>query len=200
MANGKDTPRIKGIAFIEVLKWYAHTYGQARLTRIAHAVPTHLGRDIRDPNIDTLGLLPASWYPTELVQFIFQQMSAGLPPSAVRQLATDAAKAAIGNTLTGIYATFLRMMVSPKMIADNFQRIWSLYQSAGRCQVLIHAPNHHELRISEWPGHDPFFCQMVVAATKIILELTGRKSVVVTQIKCVDRRDAYCAYSEKWAS
>lgn len=195
----KIEPKIKGLAFIEILKWYVQTHGAKRIDQAVASMPGHLRAFISNPQSVTLGLLAGSWYPAELVQHIFRHMTTGLTIHATRQLAADAVKASVGTTLNGIYRTFIRLLVSPEMIAEHYQRIWRLYHSSGECKVFIHSPTHHEMRLTDWPVHDSFLCLMNVYATKTILELSGCTDVSTSLIRCIDKGDSYCAYEQRWS-
>jgi hypothetical protein len=191
-------PRVKGLAFIEVLRWYQKTHGRARLREAIDALPPHLRSFITDPERDTLGLLAGSWYPAALITGFFQHMIRDLPAASLRQLAAGAVQASVGRTLSGVYGKVIRKLITPAMIADHYQRLWRLYHTSGECRVLTHGPTHHELRISDWPAHDSFVCLMNGYATRLILEQIGCKGVAVSWDKCVDRNDGYCAYSQHW--
>src|SRR4051812_42673079 len=59
----------------------------------------------------------------------FRHMAKDLPPSSVRTLAQDAVQASVGATLSGVYKAIIRVLVTPKMLADHYQKIWSLYHT-----------------------------------------------------------------------
>src|SRR5262245_11119155 len=126
-----EMPKIKGAAFLEVLKWYAANHGTERLRRAVQEMPDHLRHYVTRPEDPTLGLLAGTWYPSQLIALVFQEMVLGLSPAAMRQLAADAVKASVGTTLSGIYAGVLRLLVSPKMLADHYQKLWGLYHNTG---------------------------------------------------------------------
>lgn len=193
-----EAPKIKGLAFIEALKWYAKTHGQARLVEATKGLPPRLAAYLTAPTLPSLGLLPGSWYPSEMIQFIFANLCRGLTPPQVTHLASDFAKASIANTLSGFYATLMRALASPELIATHYQKVWRLYQSTGRCVVVIHSPTHHELRISDWPGHTPFFCKMSMFASRYVLEVIGCKDVTSTVVSCVETHAPYCGYALRW--
>ena len=193
-----SSAKIKGAAFLEILRWYAGAHGPERLFLAASKLPYDLKRYVTNPTQSTLGLLPGSWYPAELIAIVFREMVAGLPPNEMKQLAADAVKASVGNTLKGIYAPFIRLLVSPKMLAEHYQKIWRLYHNSGQFDVIVHGPTHQEFRLSGWPAHDPFLCLMNLHATRLILEMTGQKDVRGELSACVNRGDAYCAYSQRW--
>jgi hypothetical protein len=191
-------PKIKGLAFIEVLRWYSRTYGQGRLREAIAALPPALKVHITDPDKETFGLKGGTWYPTALIESFFDHMTRDLPPAAVRKLAEDAVKASVGVTMSGIYGTILRVLVTPKMVADHYQKLWRLYHTTGVCRVEILGPTHHEMRLSDWPDHGSFICLMNAFATRLILETIGCKEVEVTREKCIDHGDPYCAYAQRW--
>jgi hypothetical protein len=194
-----ETPKIKGAAFIEILKWYATTPGgPERLRRAASRLPPSVKHFATRPDHPTLGLLPGIWYPAELVTRVFAEMTDDLTPPAVRQLALDAVKASVGTTLKGIYAGIFRMLVSPRMLAANYNRLWRLYHSTGEFEVVIASPTRFEFRLSRWPVHDPFFCQMNVHATKLILEMLGKRQVSSQLAACVGWGDPHCSYLQTW--
>lgn len=193
-----ETPKIKGAGFLEILKWYASVHGPGRLRRAADRVPLAYRSLVTRPEEPTLGLLPGTWYPAEFVGMFFREMTADLSPVVVRQIAQDAVKASVGNTLSGLYAGIFRLLVSPKMLASNYQRLWRLYHNTGEFEVLIVAPNKYDFRLSNWPVHDPFFCLMNFYATKLILEMLGMKEVNAQQAACVARGDRYCSYVQTW--
>jgi hypothetical protein len=192
-------PRIKGLAFIEILRWYSKTYGREKLRAAVAALTPELRAFVTDPERETFGLLAGTWYPAALIKCFFQHMTRDLSPSEVRHLAENAVQAAVGTTMSGVYGTIIRVLVSPKMVADHYQKLWRLYHTTGFFKVEILAPKHHEMRLADWPAHDSFLCLMNVYATKLILETIGCKSVQSTWEKCIDRGDAYCAYSQRWS-
>lgn len=193
-----EEPKIKGLAFIEALRWYEATHGQERLTHAAHLLPMPLSVYATDPHAPTLGLRAGGWYPTDLVNAIFAELARGLTPDETLDLAANFARASIGNTLSGVYGTLMRLLVSPERVATNYQRIWRIYQTTGECKVTIHGPTSHELRISSWAGHTRFFCSMALFASRDVLELIGCKNVESKLLACVaDGRD-YCAYLHTW--
>lgn len=200
--NDGAEARIKGAGFIEILKWYTQTqpHGVERIQRAVAQMPPECRQYITRPEQLTLGLLVGTWYPAELVRIVFQEMIVDLTPPEARQLALDAVKASVGTTLSGIYKSFMRLLVSPSMLAEHYQKIWGLYHSTGRFYVVTHSPTHQEFQLHDWPAHDSFLCQMNLYATRLILESIGKKEVTGTILKCVDRGDAYCAYVQKWKS
>ncbi len=183
---------------MEALRWYAETHGQPRLVEAARALPPQYRVFITAPALPSLGLLPGSWYPSEMIQLIFAHLYRGMTPYQIQQLAADFSRASIANTLSGFYATLMRRLASPELIATHYQRIWGIFQSTGQCEVVVLSPTHHELRISSWAGHTPFFCQMAMYASKNVLEVVGCKQVTSTAIKCVEQRAPHCAYSLSW--
>jgi len=193
-----EAPKIKGLAFIEALKWYANVHGQARLVEATKGLPPRYAAFITAPALPSLGLLPGSWYPSEMIQLIFTNLCRGLTQAQVTHLASDFAKASIASTLSGFYAALMRALASPELIATHYQKVWRLYQSTGRCEVVIHSPTHHELRISDWPGHTPFFCKMSMFASRNVLEVIGCKDVISTVVSCVEQRAPYCGYALRW--
>lgn len=194
----EDVPKIKGLAFIEALKWYATTHGQDRLVAATKGLAPHLAVFITSTTSPSLGLLPGSWYPSELINHVFSALSRGMTPIQTQQLAASFAQAAIGNTLKGMYATLMRALVSPQMIGTHFQKIWRLYQSTGVCEVTTLAKNRQELRISDWGGHTPFFCQMVRFSARNVLEVSGCVGVESAIAGCVSRGAPCCTYVLSW--
>jgi hypothetical protein len=194
----RDSAKIKGAAFIEILKWYSATQNSTQLSQIARKLSPRQRQYVTRPEEPTLGLLPGTWYEAELVATVFREMTADLSPPAVRQLAEEAVRASVGTTLSGIYAGIIRMLVSPKMLADHYQKLWRLYHNTGEFKVQVLAPNKYEFRLSNWPVHDPFFCLMNFYATRLILELIGMKGVTGQQGGCVDRGDPHCSYIQSW--
>ena len=55
-----EVPKIKGLCFIEALKWYAKSRGQARIIQALAAVPAPLRVHVTNPSSPSLGLLPGS--------------------------------------------------------------------------------------------------------------------------------------------
>jgi hypothetical protein len=192
------TSKIKGLAFIEVLKWYSKTYGQRQLMDAVNALPPGLASYATAPDQPNLGLLAGSWYPAEFVDKIFAHLYRDMSAQEVDQLAADFSQASVGNTLSGFYASFMRKLLSPELIAAHYQKIWRLYLNTGQCEVIVHAPNKHEVRVFSWSGHTPFLCKMVQHATRNVLEVIGCKNVTSRLIKCVGHKDPYCAYELIW--
>jgi hypothetical protein len=191
-------PKIKGLAFIEGLRWYSETHGHDRLLDAAESLPPHLGGFVTDRSSPTLGLLCGSWYPSELVRWMIAHFCRGLARDEIRRLASDFADASIGTTLTGTYAALMRTLGSPELVAAYYQKIWRLYQSTGDCRVIVHSPTKHELQISDWSGHDGFFCLMSMYASRRVLETVGCRSVRASLLQCVDGDATHCSYVQTW--
>jgi hypothetical protein len=198
MATTGDVPKVKGIVFIEALKWYSKTYGQERLVEAAQALPPPLATYITNLDSPSLGLLSGSWYPSVLVESILGYFCKGRSPHEVQRLAAEFGRAGVGNTLNGIYATFMRLLVSPDLVAAHYEKIWRLYMNTGHCEIIIHSPTKHELRVSNWGAHTPLFCQMCMYAAANVLETIGCHRVESTTTACVSRGGKYCAYTLTW--
>jgi hypothetical protein len=133
-----------------------------------------------------------------MVAAVFRAMTADLSPPAARQFAEEAVRASVGATMSGIYAGIIRMLVSPKLLAEHYQRLWRLYHNTGEFKVHVLGPTKYDFRLSQWAAHDPFICQMNFHATRLILELVGMKGVSGQSGGCVDRGDPYCSYIQTW--
>jgi hypothetical protein len=143
-----QVPKIKGLAFIEILRWYARTHGMQRLREAVAALPPDLRQLVIAPDRETLGLLSGSWYPAPLITCVFHHMTKDLSPAAVQRLAADAVQHSVGTTLSGVYGSIIRVLVSPKMVAEHYQKLWRLYHTTGECKVFIHSPTHQEMRMT----------------------------------------------------
>lgn len=194
----REPAKIKGAAFIEILKWYSTTHGRSRNLDLGRAVPQQYQHYISRPDQPTFGLLAGTWYEADMVAAVFQEMTAGLSPLAVRQLAEEAVRVSVGTTLSGIYAGIIRMLVSPTMLADHYQKLWRLYHNTGEFKVHVLGPAKYEFRLSKWPAHNSFLCQMNLFATRLILELIGLKGVNGQQGACIDKGDQFCSYIQTW--
>jgi hypothetical protein len=194
-----DGSRIKGVAIVEILRWYAAEHGHYKLVEAAQTLPPSLALHVTQPEAPTLGLQSNKWYPFELLDALCIHLVQGLSSEEKQALAADIARAGVGNTLSGIYGTLMGLLVSPELVATHFQRIWRIFLSDGDARVIIHAPDRHELRIASWPAHTPFLCDLVLYGSAAVLEVIGCKELRTSKVACVADGSPYCGYLNVWS-
>ncbi len=189
--------RIKGIAFRELVVWYARRHGGDKLRQLLAALPAEQARFF-DPSQEHLGILAATWYPAPVIHALLDRMTAGLEPAARAQLAQEGAQAVMGVTLRGIYAKLMAMFVTPQLYARFADRLWSSYFDSGEVTVSIVNPTTAESTVRDWGAHHEVMCLMNTEAATLIYTAMGLRGVRTERRECVDHGAAQCRFVTTW--
>jgi hypothetical protein len=190
-------PSIKGAGFREALRWYAETHGAERIAAAFRTLPAEIQARL-DPAKETLGILPATWYPTDVVHAILDAVLAGSGTRQRADLARAAGRATVEGTLRGFYGAVFGALATPERYARHAQKIWSLYHDNGQLEVVL-SRGGAESRITEWPGHHRFICDMHLAAAPVVWESMGMPVTGSTRLECVSTGGKLCRFETQWA-
>jgi len=195
--DAAERGRIKGAAFREFVAWLEKDRGAPALAGIVASLPT----DVRQRfvvNRPALGLLPATWYPAELVHVFLDALTWGVSGAEMERMAREGAEFAMQRNLRGVYRSLFGLFVSPKIYALGIQQLWNLHYDSGRVGNLEAGPNTHRAVIHDWRGHHPFICRLNMAAAFPIYGAMKCRDVAVRREACVSYGDPACAWVITW--
>ncbi|MFO0685339.1 MAG: hypothetical protein U0234_24985 [Sandaracinus sp.] len=191
------TGKIKGTTIREILRWSQRNGGQARLRAAVSKLPPELAALV-DPQAEALGALSTTWYPAPLVHGLLEGVFGDLSDEARAHAMREAAHAAVRAVARGVYKLALEKIASPRLLASNIQRLWSLVCDDGKRTMTMPTSTSFLSRTERWSGHGPLLCELLAQNTAAILETMGMRDVVVQRDKCVSRGDACCETRFSW--
>jgi hypothetical protein len=196
-ASAGSSSHTKGAAIRSFFVWYHQHHGPERLVRALAAVPA-AARHQLDAGIEGLGVLPSTWYPDDLVHQLVDHMIAGLSAEEQEALAREGSKAAMSDTLRGVYKVLVSLFVDPARLAKHVGKLWSAYHDSGALAATVLGPRRHEVSLVDWRGHHPFVCMMNRAAMETIYGQIGCKKAVAREKTCVASGGDACVMLIEW--
>jgi hypothetical protein len=167
---------VRGASFLEGLRWYARVHGEEHLFQMVAAIPSPW-RDLVDPERPALGVQPSSWYPSELINAIWDVVTDHLSPSERTTLARDCATAVMNGTLHGVYRVLFNLLATPERFAKNAQRLWDANYDTGTVTMRLTGPSTMLGATTGWRGHHAFACEITHFAGLATLEAMGCRDV-----------------------
>ena len=199
----KTLGNIKGAAFREFLVWYGRSKGQDLLLAHVQAMATRadaalLAREL-DPRKEALGVLASQWYPAELVHALLDEVARGRSTQELEALTSEASRAVMKATLSGLYRVLFEWMATPARYARYAPKLWSAYYDSGQLRIEF---DEHEAKavstVTSWPGHHPLICDLNRGAAPAIYAAMGCRDARCTRLACVSRGDAECRFVTAW--
>lgn len=189
--------RVKGAAFREAALWLREELGPDALRAAIETVPPeHL--KLFDPDSPTLGILAATWYPSEAASAFLDSIFGGMPPNREKAMVYAATQAALGVTLTGVHRAVMRVVGSPDRHVRFAQILWKTHFDTGRVKVTRLEPRTSRIAYSDWSGHGRILCMMCAASDLVIYSVMGCEGVEVEREGCIDTGQAICSHLVRW--
>jgi hypothetical protein len=181
---------VKGSALASRILWVQLGHGEAGIQRMLPQCSPELRGVIEK------GIEKARWYPFEqfielnvVIDRLFGKGDLGL----IRELGRYGADA----NLTTIYRLFFKVG-TPHWILGRAVRLWSAHYDSGYLEVLTRGPRAAVLRIRGFATPDVVHCLAVGGWCQRSVELSGGKSVQLTEPLCRTRGDELCQMEVTW--
>jgi hypothetical protein len=181
---------VKGSSLASRILWVQLSHGAAGLAKLRGAASDALAETL------DAGISKARWYPLpqffELNVLIDRLFGAG-DLSLVRELGRHGAEA----NLTTIYRLFYKVGTT-HWILSRAVRLWSAHYDTGFVEILTRGPYGAVLRIHAFALPDPVHCLSIMGWCERSIELSGGRSVFVTEPRCRTRGDHFCQLEASW--
>lgn len=198
---GENEPisgHVKGAAVQELLIWYEHELGRARLAEAVQRVPEELRRKLDlDFARDSLGILTSRWYDSAAMFSLLDVVGMGLGPAERIAVGERAADAVIRKTLHGVYRVLFGWLATPERYASFAERLWRSYYDTGTMAV-VSTDEHAVCTIRDWRSHSSLGCEMNRAAAMAIYRAMGCASVTTRRECCVGEGASECRFVTTW--
>lgn len=194
---GNTTDAIRGAALGPFVDWYGRAHGREGLDR-ALAQLSERDRRLFHPAEPALGISSFSWYPAPVIHDMLEGLLHGLGPAEREALASAGADRTMAESLDGYLGVLFRALVSPGVCATLGPRMWHAFYSGGRVRIDSQGRRCHVMRVSDWPGHHSFLCEMNNAAGRAIYRAAGSERVTTQRAACIERGDRACQYIIRW--
>jgi len=181
----------------EILRWHERNGGRDQLRAIGQRLPTELARHV-DVDAEALGIFPNTWYPAPLAHAVLDGMFAGLSREKRHAKMREAAHAALRVMGRGMYRLVLEKLATPRVLAANIQRLWSLVHDDGDRTFVLTSATSIESTTSDWTGHGLSLCELMTENTAAVLETMGLANVTVERVACVAHGAPKCITCFRW--
>jgi hypothetical protein len=197
-AAATDKGKIKGAAFKEFVAFVEQDQGAEALGRVVAALAPDVQRQFLVGR-PALGLLAATWYPSELVHAFLDQLTHGVPDAVLERMAREGAEFTMQRNLRGVYRSLFGLFVSPRIYVLGMQQLWNLHYDTGRVRNVEEGPHAHRAVIESWRGHHPFICRLNMAAVFPIYGAMKCRDIEVRRVSCVSYGDPDCSWGITWS-
>jgi hypothetical protein len=192
-------PMIKGAVLRDFVVWYGGHYGPSFLRRTGERLPAHI-RELIDIDHPTFRLLGSIWYPVGVVHAFLDVLSQGRTPVEMNRLLHDANRMFLQDGVRqSVYRFLFERLGTPEIYAVLVPRFWRQLHSTGDRRVKIIRPGLAESTVSNWPGHHPLLCTMVIETMCAVFETMGCKSVSWDRVSCVSDGARECKTLVSWS-
>jgi len=189
-AYSSGVSNVKGSALASRVLWVQLGHGEAGMQRLLAHVTPDLKYSIER------GIEKAKWYPFEQfvelntqIDKLFGKGDLGL----VKELGRFGADA----NLTTIYRLFFKVG-TVHWILGRAVRLWSAHYDSGYLEVMTRGPKTTVLRVRGFDTPHPAHCLSVQGWAQRSIELSGGKSVTLTEPLCRTRGDELCQLEATW--
>jgi serine/threonine protein kinase len=189
--------RIKGTAVRAGIAWFAETYGQMGLDRVAELASPELGGVLR-PGDPVFGLIASGWYDTQLIGELLELVERVASPADSGAFIGRIADAIARDNVGGVYRALFRLVASPPLLEANAQRVWRTYIDEGTLAVSLQGTGAFEARVRGWARHHPSVCRMLRAMLQSTLRAVGYTALVVERTECTGLGDPCCTFEGTW--
>ncbi len=189
-AYSSGVSNVKGSALSSRVLWVQLGHGDAGMQRLLHQCSPELRRSIEE------GINKARWYPFDqfvelntAVDRLFGKGDLGL----IRDLGRFGADA----NLTTIYRLFYKVG-TVHWILGRAVRLWSAHYDSGYLEVMTRGPKTTVLRIRGFDSPNRAHCLSVMGWAERSIELSGGKSVTMSEPLCRTKGDELCQLEATW--
>ena len=193
----KIVSSIKGSVVHEFLRWFERQPdGAATLKRIGASLSPE-DRALVDVTAPGLGLLASQWYPSTLVNVILDGVALGLTRVEQRALAREACRAVVPKLVRGMYRVMFDGIATPALYARFVPRLWTQLHTTGSRTMTV-AGSTADSVVSNWAGHHPLLCDVVIETMGELFRLMVHRPVTVERLECVSEGGAVCRSTLRW--
>lgn len=189
--------RMVGTPLVGSIRHFETKYGRAAANDVVARIPAQW-RELVRPNAEAMGILGGRWYPYAFVaDWIYTAKNVVRAPDE-DEFIREIAWAGIDGSMSTVMRAMARWFASPRAFAARSQETWRMFHDTGI--VTVPTLNEREVRrrISDWKGHNPTVCKIVMDVFARTFSKTGVRDVRCRREECVSwGRDA-CVFHIEW--
>jgi hypothetical protein len=185
--------RLKGTAVRAGLLWYAQTYGQGALARVADAASPALLSILRREDA-AFGVIASGWYDLPCMGELLEHMERVADPEDAEVYVDRLAGAIAKDNVSGIYKSLFRLIVTPTLLQANAQRVWQTYIDEGTLTAKSPTKGQLVFEIRGWDHHHAAVCRVVGFMMQNVLREVGYTAMIVERTHCVATGDGECGF------
>jgi hypothetical protein len=189
--------RIKGTVLRAGLTWFVDAYGATAAARVGEFASAEIHATFRFGDT-ALGVMPSSWYDTQLVGELLIAMERAASPPEPEVFVSRLAEAIARDNVRGVYRSLFRLVASPPLLEANAQRVWRTYVDEGTMTVHVRSPGSFEARVRGWSRHHAVVCRMLRPLLEHLLRAVGYTALIVDRTECVSDGASQCSFEGRW--
>ena len=184
--------RVKALSVLQTVELLNQRHGEVQLERVRQRLSPEARQAIYESH-----LVPSDWVELThavenmvVIDAVIGRGDATLCHQLVRELAAE--------HYGGIYRFLFRMLVSPRMIVERAERLWSRYYDRGDVSAEMRGEHAAVVEIRGCPDLPRHHEWMILPYMQEVLERVGAKNVAATQTRCVADGAESCVCELKW--
>jgi uncharacterized protein (TIGR02265 family) len=185
-----DSVTVKGSPVRSLQKFIDSELTAEQREQVFAALPGEYATRFRSP------ILATETVPVHMLN-VFTEAAAKAKGEPVEAFARRAGREAAGDAVKGIYR-FFALVLTPPALLGKASQMWSSLYNRGEMRVEDQTSNSARIRIVNFPS-ETAGCGRITGWLERMAELTGAKSVVVTQTQCFAKGAPNCEWTIKWS-
>ena len=181
--------KFKGTVFESTRMFTLQTFGSEAVERVLAELPRDEAEQLRD--VQAIG-----WYPVEPVLHYMHALDRVFGKGDL-SVCEQAGVYSAGWSMNTVLKVFLRFR-SPVWLVDKATSVWNRYHDTGRWRVESIAADRMIGELRDFAVRDAAFCARLRGWLQGAIELTGGGNALVTEVRCVCRKDDHCAFTLEW--
>lgn len=185
-----NTPSIKGQSFNILKKFVAERCGDQALVKVFQ----HL--EAGDRELISTVILDISWQPEQSFLNFLNTVDKVLGRgdyALCRKIGIYSAKESVSK----FYKIFIRFG-DPGFVIEHAGNFWSQIHNHGRLEVRKSSPVSALATVYDFKIPHKAFCHYLEGYFQGVLEMSGAKNILITEIKCVCDGDDCCEFAGEW--
>lgn len=185
-----DSVTVKGSPVRSLQKFIDSELTNEQKEQVFSSLPGEYATRFRSP------ILATETVPVHMLN-VFTEAAAKAKGESVEAFAKRAGREAAGDAVKGIYR-FFALVLTPPALLGKASQMWSSLYNRGEMRVEDQTDHSARIRIANFPS-EPAGCGRITGWLERMAELTGAKSVQVTQTQCYSKGAPNCEWVVKWS-
>lgn len=183
--------KIKGTAFKSTVMFFKKHLGEEGYLELIKEMPPE------EASILESSILVSGWYEFSLLRKLMKKAEGKVIVPPGRTIAWELGRYSADAAVTTVYKIFFKLAEPAYIIKKSFS-LFPAYYDSGALELVTMENRKAIMRLKNFNEPSPEFCGRIQGWMQRIMELTGRKNVIIFHPSCRVKGAPYCEYHGRW--